>query len=467
LVEARQQGGRIGGEPTAGTRRSRLAAVSGVMGKAGWNLVDQILSSGTNATLSIVVARNVDAAGFGAFSVAFLLFALLIAVQRAMAGQVLSIRHSAVEPHDWPAVAGRALGAVVAVAGSAGIVLIVVGVLIGGQLRWPLIALGVTAVPLVLQDTVRSIYFARSRADLAALNDGLFAVAALASMGVLIASGRASVGGLIVAWGASACLPVGSALVQMRTVPNPAATRGWVREHRDLLVFLLPETLITSGGDKVAYLIIGHLVDLSAVGAVNAARQILNPLLVVTSAAVSFAMPEISRRAHLSPRVRRRIAFVLGAVQAVGSLAYTLLVLVAPDSVGLWAFQDTWQGAREIILPMGLFATLASLCMGPFVVIAAMGHARRTFRVTVVQVVLTVLLMPAGAVLGGAPGSAWGLVVAKTLEIPLWLQALRSATRLGPVPARPGREPAQASARPASSGSAPILSSNREWNSRA
>jgi O-antigen/teichoic acid export membrane protein len=422
--------------------RPARGGVRSLVHKAGWNLVDQILSSGTNAALSILVAKEVDHTEFGAFSTAFLLFTLFIAVERALAGQVLSIRHSRAEGDEWSDIAGRALGTVLALGAPAGILLVIAGWLLGGQLRWPLIAVGVTMAPLIMQDTVRSLFFAQGRPALAALNDFVWAIVQFTAMGILLAGDWASVGALTFAWGASAAVCVVLACVQLRTYPRIGAARGWVRDHRDLLAYLLPETLITSGGDKVAYLIVGRIVNLGAVGAVNAARQILNPLLIVSNATLTFAMPEVSRRVHLSARARWAIALVLAAVQTVLSLVYLGIVLLVPDSVGVSLFGDTWSGARSVLLPMGLFTTIAGLLLGPYLVIIAMGHAKRTFRNTTLQTVLAVTLMPIGAVLGGTEGAAWGLVLGKVIEIPFWFAALRTVIRLGPVEA-PAADAAQ------------------------
>src|SRR5690242_17170209 len=162
-------GRRAAGKPAGG-------GVRALVHKAGWNLLDQMLSSGTNAALSILVAKQVDHTEFGAFSTAFLLFTLFIALERALAGQVLSIRHSSAEAAEWSDIAGRALGTVLALGAPAGALLIVAGRMLGGQLEWPLIAVGVTMAPLIMQDTVRSVFFAQGRPKLAALNDFVWAV---------------------------------------------------------------------------------------------------------------------------------------------------------------------------------------------------------------------------------------------------------------------------------------------------
>ncbi|HEY6794295.1 MAG TPA: hypothetical protein VI248_06395 [Kineosporiaceae bacterium] len=411
-------------------RRSALAKLAG---RAGWNLIDQILSTLTNAVLSILVARQVDQFGTGAFSVAFLLFSLGIAVERALTGQVLTIRHSAAAADEWPAIASRALGTVAVLAVPAGAAMVVAGMLLGGVLRWPLIAVGVTLGPLLMQDTVRSIFFAQSRAQLAAMNDAVWAVVQFAVMGVLIVGGWATAGSLVLAWGVSAGVCVVVAAAQLRAVPNPRAARGWVREHGDLLGYLLPGTLIASGGDKSAYLMVGAIVNAAAVGSVNYARQLLSPLLIITQAAGSFAMPEIARRAHLSPRTRWLAGVGMGAVMGLAALVYLVIILALPDAIGTILFHDTWAGARSVLLPMGLFSVSANISFGPFMVIAATGHAKRTFRITVLQTTLMVTLMPLGAILDGTAGAAWGLFIGKVIELPFWFAALRTAARLGPV----------------------------------
>jgi O-antigen/teichoic acid export membrane protein len=414
--------------PAAGGRLARLA------GNAGWNLVDQVLSTVSNAALTVVVAQIVGPSAFGAFMTAFLVFSLVIAVERALVGQVMSIRHSAETRTGMRQVAGRALGTIATLAVPASVIAVAVGLLLGGTLQGPLVAVGVVLAPLLLQDTCRMIFFAQSRARRAAANDALWAVVQFAATAVLLVTGRASVTSLIVVWGAGAAVATLVAFVQLGTVPRPSATAGWVREHRALLGYLLPDALTTTGGDKAAIFIVGGLIGEAGLGAVSGARQVLNPLQVVTGAAVSFAMPEISRREHLPPRVRRLVGLGLGAGIGLAGVLYTVMILLLPDAVGHFVLKDSWAGIRSTILPMGLFTACSGACAGPYVVVAAMGHAKRTFWLTVLATVLLLVGMPVGAVLGGAPGAAWGLCLAKAVEVPLWVVTLFRVVRLGPVP---------------------------------
>lgn len=67
--------------------------------KLGGNLFDQMLSALSNVVLSILVARSVDAAGFGSFSIAFLIYGMAFAAMKSLVGQPLQIKFSAA-PQD-------------------------------------------------------------------------------------------------------------------------------------------------------------------------------------------------------------------------------------------------------------------------------------------------------------------------------------------------------------------------------
>jgi O-antigen/teichoic acid export membrane protein len=402
-------------------------------GKAGWNLADQMLSTLTNAALTVLVAQQVDRYDFGAFSTALLLFSLLIAVERALVGQVLSIRHSTETRMGMRRVAERALGTIAALAVPAGLVVALAGVLLGGRLRGPLVAVGLTMGPLLLQDTCRMVFFAQSRPRRAAENDMLWAVVQFTVMGLLILRGWASAWSLILVWGGSAAVAAAAAVLKLGAVPRLSAAPCWIREHRDLLGYLLPETLTTTGGDRVALFCVGGMIGVDGVGAVMGARQVLNPLQVVTSAAASFVMPEVSRREDMAPRTRRIIGLGIGGGIAVGALVYLGAVLLLPDHVGSWVFGDSWAVVQPVLFPVGLFTAGAAACAGSFIVIAAMGHAKRTFRLNVLATVLLLTLMPLGALTGGVLGAAWGLCVAKVIEVPLWVLTLFRVSVLGPA----------------------------------
>jgi O-antigen/teichoic acid export membrane protein len=411
--------------PAAGRGLRRLA------GRAGWNLADQVLSALTNVALTFVVARTVDDEDrFGAFSTALLIFYLLIGVERALVGQVMGIRHSDVPADRMRRIAADGLGTIATLGVVGGALTAMVGWFVGGLVGPPLIAVGVVMPGLLLQDTCRMIFFAQAMPKLAAVNDALWAVVQFSVIGLLIAAGLANPWSLVLAWGGAALLCVGLALLQLRVLPRPGASAAWCREHRDLVGYLLPETLLTSGGLQATTLVTGKIVGVRGVGSFGGAQRLLGPLGMVSAAVMTFAMPEISRRKTLSSRTRWRFAVALSVLMTLASLLYVAALLLLPDSVGHMLFKASWTGIRSVLLPMGLFSTVASACLGPALVIIAMGHARRTFWLTVLEAPLVLTMMPVGAVLGGAPGAAWGQFVAQAIQLPFWFWQLHRVLRL-------------------------------------
>ena len=417
---------------------ARRAGLRRLAGRAGWNLTDQLLSAVTNVVLTFVVARTVnDEDRFGAFSTALLIFYLLIGVERALVGQVMGIRHSDVPADRMRGVAADGLGTIATLGVAAGALVALAGWIIGGLVGPPLIAVGVVMPGLLLQDTCRMIFFAQAMPKLAAANDAVWAVVQFSVIGLLIATGQANPWSLVLAWGGAALVCVGLALLQLRVLPRPRAGAAWCREHRDLVGYLLPETLLTSGGLQATTLVTGKIVGVRGVGSFGGAQRLLGPLGMVGAAVMTFAMPEISRRKSLSARTRWRFAVALSVLMTVVSLMYVAALLLLPDSVGQTLFKASWHGVRSVLLPMGLFSTVAGACLGPALVIIAMGRARQTFWLTVLEAPLVLTLMPVGALLDGAPGAAWGQFVAQAIQLPFWFWQLHRVLRM-PAPTAPG-----------------------------
>src|SRR6476469_8232744 len=113
--------------PFAAVRRIRRVA-----SLAGWTIVDQVLSALSNVLLAVLVARSVDAEGFGAFSTPFLIFSLVLGVTRAAIGQPLQISFAAAEPPQFRAAVRSALGAALAVGTGTGAAVLAAGAAVAG-----------------------------------------------------------------------------------------------------------------------------------------------------------------------------------------------------------------------------------------------------------------------------------------------------------------------------------------------
>lgn len=409
--------------PRSGSRSGRRL---GAAVRAGWNLADQVLSAATNVALAVVVVRVAGAAAFDAFAIAFLVFSTAIGVERSLVGSSLNIRHSAETGRARSRTVSRATGTVLALMVPTGGAVLGAGLLFGGRLGAALVATGVVLPFLTLQDACRYAFFSGAESWRAAANDALWAVVQFSAMGILAAAGAADVATLVLAWGGSAALCAAVALVQLRAWPDLRAAPGWIRDHRDLVGYLLGDYLLTTGAFNGGYLLVGVVLGDQAVGSIRAAQVLLGPLGIVATALRTFGLPEISRRAaHLTSARGFRIAAALSVGMVALSVLYGTAVLLAPAAVGEAVFAQKWGGAQAVLLPLVLAQLATTATMGPSVVVYALGQARRTFQLMVVEAPLVLVLMLGGAALAGVRGAAWGQCLDQFLMVALWVYTLR------------------------------------------
>ncbi len=416
------------GVPTLGARRHL-----GLVRLASWNIIDQVLSALTNAVLSIVVARTVGKEQFGAFAACFLVFSVCIGIERALVGQPMGIRYSSQTGPTLASGVSRALGTALTVALVGAVGCIGAGLLLGGHIGPTLVATGSVLPALLLQDACRMIFFARSKANLAAANDALWAVIQFTVIWLLIGLGTVTTPRLVLTWGGAAAVCVVVALVQLRVVPRPFGARSWIEEHKDLSGYLLAEYLLGAGAFQGGILIVGALAGgnpgLAIIGAFRAAQVVLGPLGILATALQTFSLPELSKRTWLVAAARWKVALLIGGIMAGTSLAYTAVLMLLPLAAGRFLFRDSWLGAREVLLPLALGSSAGGLCLGAAIVIYSLGLARRTFRIMTVEAPLVFTLMIVGSKVGGAQGAAWGLCIDQVVLIPLWFWTLSEILR--------------------------------------
>jgi O-antigen/teichoic acid export membrane protein len=411
-----------GAAPSPGHRRHLR-----LLGRASWNLVDQMLSAVTNVALAVLIVQAGGKKAWDSFSVAFLLFAIMIGIERALVGQPLGIRHSADTGAQRRRTASRALGVTVGITVPAAVAMLGAGLVMGGRLGTTLVATAVVLPFLILQDTCRQAFFAWGQASKAAFTDALWAVVQFSAMGLLMAAHSATAPRLVLAWGGGAAVCVVVAMVQLRAVPDPRATLGWVREHRDMVGYFVGEYMLTTGAFNGGYLTVGAIVGEHAVGSIRAVQVLLGPLQIVSSAALSFGLPELSRRAeHLTRGARRKIAYATSGGMVVLSVTYLGVLHLLPDAFGRLLFRDAWAEARPVLLPLGLAMVASTATLGPAVIIYALGLAKRTFRLITIEAPLVFTFMIGGTLLFGVQGAAWGQFADQAIILFLWFTTLRA-----------------------------------------
>jgi O-antigen/teichoic acid export membrane protein len=418
--------------------------------RAGWNVVDQVLSALSNVLLAILVARTVDAEGFGAFSTAFLVFSLVVALSRAVIGQPLQISFAAADPADFHRAARYALGAAALGGLCAGALAIVAGILMHNEPGRALIALGVCLPGLLVQDICRMAFFSLGRPSRAAAIDGIWAVLEFGLLAISLLAGVSDVRVPIAIWGASATVAGIAGLHMLRVLPQLSGAPSWVLKQRRLTGYLLAEYVLGQGLAQVGILLVAVVGTSAGVGALRAAQVLLGPLGILGAAAFMFAVPEIAGRPTMTSRSRLRYTAALSTALGIGSGLYCVALLVIPDDLGRRLLGDTWTGASSVLLPMCILSVSAALATGPAATLYGMGHAKITFSVNVIKAPLLVVLMFIGIRWDGAAGAAWAIAATETVLLPLWYLRTRRILVHQPLPAPSGSDMPSASAGPAS-----------------
>jgi O-antigen/teichoic acid export membrane protein len=205
-----------------------------------------------------------------------------------------------------------------------------------------------------------------------------------------------------------------------------------VREHRDLIRYLLPEYFLGLGAMQFGILLVGVIASATAVGSLRAAQVLLGPLGVVGAAVFQFAVPEVARRTSASRRWLATFAAGLSGGLGLLTIGYVALMLLLPDAVGLALFGNSWAGAAAVLLAMGLSSVSSSLANGPAGVLYGLGQARATFRINLAKGPVLLVALLVCTFLAGAVGAAWALAAVEAIVLPVWIVTLRrTVARLG------------------------------------
>ena len=414
-----------GGPPTT---RYLLAISRKFATRAGWGLADQALSSLTNFGLGIVVARSVSTSDFGAFSLGFAAYLIIMGITRAVAAQPLVIRYSTVTVNEWRAAVRRSTGAAYLIGILAGLVCLTIGVLSDGAFGQAFTGLGLTLPGLMVQDTFRSAFFARGVSRLAFFNDLVWAVLMFVPLLVMMVDGRASVLTATLVWGLSA---TGAAVYGVRQAdagPHPLQARGWVREHRDVVPHYLGEFGATAGASQLGLFGIGGIASLATVGALRAADIALGPLRTFFSGVRQVAQPETVRLLARGRNLVRACAALSAALAVIALVAGTALRLM-PDEIGVFFLDDTWFDAQPVILPLTISVMAAGVLVGAQMGLHALVAVGRSLTSRILLSIMLVSFKLIGAAMGGAVGAATGGAVAMWIGASLWWWQFVAANR--------------------------------------
>ena len=392
--------------------------------RATWSVVDQVISSGANFLLLLLIIMTSDTAQVGAFGLAYTAFFLVLCVVRGVTLEPLIVRFTSAPRDGWAQAARAATGLTLSLAILIGAPATLVSLAVGGFAGRTFAAVAAMLPGLLMQDAWRLAFFSLGRPGRACWNDALYLAVQLFGFALLAEMGAVSEVSLILAWGIAALVAGVFGVVQSGIVPRPSQSIRWLRAHRDIGPAFSADYVASRGTEQLALVVLGVLGGLGSLGAVTAARTLFAPLTTLQSGVNVFALPELARL-YLAAKIAevRRLSLVLGVGVALVMIAGGLCLLALPDGVGESVFRSNWASARAVLVPMTVFSAVNALGYGLWVGLRGMQMAKPTLYARLASGMVTITAVAAGTMLAGATGATWGFAcgASVTAALLMWL----------------------------------------------
>jgi len=390
----------------------------------GWAFADQLLSSGTNFLLNVLVARTVGVRDLGAFSIAYATFTFSLGAVRAIASELLIIRHSALPEHEWRDGIRRSVGTALLVGIVTGVGCLVAATTLAGSVSHVLAIVGISLPLLLVQDVSRFALLARRRGAAALLSDAAWAAVMFTAFVLLREADVASVTWFTFSWAGAGCVAAVVGLMQLKVLPcGPITAVRWLRGHSDIAPRLLAEFAITTGVSMMTVFAIGGIAGLGELGRLQAAQILLGPLNIMFSGVGLVATAEGVRLLRDSSRRLAHDCRWLSLALTMGVLAWGMIVAFVPRSIGEAVLRTNWDAGRALVAPLLIAFVCYAASFGASIGLHCLAAARRILLARCIDGVLTLFFGLAGAYLAGAKGGAWGFAVAGLLKsINAWWQ---------------------------------------------
>ena len=406
----------------SGRRRRRMS----------WTIGDQALASATNIGTAVVAARSLDPRDFGAFGLAFTVYLLALGACRAVVTEPLLSRYSSMVASQLHERARHVVGAAAGVGLACTLTLLVASPLVGGPAGLALFALALVLPALLVQDAWRYYFVTAGRPSAALYNDGIWCITQLVLL-VGIASARPfDLVTVILWWGLSGSVAALAGCIAARTVPTLSSTWSWIATNRDLGARYGAEFVTARGAGHGTLLALGAIVDLVALGAIRATQVYFGPINVVFGGIYLALVPEGARLNGDRQRLRRLMAVASAALVAMAAVWLGIGLLV-PAEVGTAVFGASWDGARSLLVPVGLGVVGGGVAAGGMAGLRALSAAGASLRARLIGLPLMIGAPLAGAS-AGARGFAFGLAIAMWAGAGVWWWQFERALR---APLRP------------------------------
>jgi O-antigen/teichoic acid export membrane protein len=401
-----------------------------------WTIVDQALSSTSNFLVAVLVARTSSPAEFGAFSLGFGIYLLVLGVSRALASQPLLIRCSSGSPHYVRSEGKSVMAVAISLGAMGGLSLAIVSPLLGSPVDHTFLAFSASFIGVLVQDAWRFIQVCLGSPRAAALNDLAWTTVFVGL--VVVFDPRAA--DVVLCWGLAGSFAGLLGFVQLALTPNFRSIGPWLTRHRDLWPALLLEFFAILGTGQFVLFGLSAVGGLSDLAALRAAQVLLGPLNVLYIGASLAVVAEVSRRPNEPVAQIRRLATLVSVGLATLALVLGFAMHFLPDSIGVSLVGTTWTAAHSVVLLVAAATAASGAIMGSSSILQGLGEAKRSLKARLALAPLTLTFGLLGAVLAGPRGAGGGLAIGQWSGAIIYRLQLRAALRAlepGDGPHRP------------------------------
>jgi O-antigen/teichoic acid export membrane protein len=381
-------------------------------------MADQVLSSGTQFLLIVLVARRADPTTFGAVSVALLVHGFLLGVVRAAIAEIVLLRCQA-QPSAARREARVGLFLTLWGGGMAAVALLGVGLAVGGEVGHYLQLVALAAPAVYAQDVLRYVAYGTDRLGLAIAIDGVWMGVQVVLSAVLVGSGKATPSLLILAWTVGAIAGASVGALVLRVWPRPVALRRWWAQERARAGGFVTDFMVANGLMQGSFILLSVLLPLDEFAGLRAAFLCLSPLANLLAGVRTLTLAQLAGLRASPVRARRRALQVALALAGVGAI-YGICLVLLPDRWGSALFGETWAEAVGLV---GLLAVGELIRLGSFSAIdlvKVLGSPKDLVRTRVVTSAGVVTGLLVGAMAAGPYGAVVGTVVGNLLVTTVW-----------------------------------------------
>jgi O-antigen/teichoic acid export membrane protein len=398
-----------------------------------WGFVDQAVSSGTNFGLTLLAGRALGPSGLGVIVIAFAIYLLILAFQRALLTDPLVSSSAALGSDDRSLAIRRGLTVGLFGATGATLCLVVLGMTIHGHAGRGLLIIAPWLLPALVQDFWRTILFQERRAAAAAANDGCWAIVMVltAPLAWLLDTDWA----MAACWGSGALVAALLGFAQTHVRPDaPQNAFSWWRAR--LWPFgrwLGIEGMVYAVSASATVFLLNGVLGAKAVGGIRAAQSLFAPLTLILPAISLPGLPAIARRLAASPRDAIGLAVRLGtSVSALAALYGAAMIVLGTNLIQV-VFGASFGAYGDLATPIALWQVVAGLSVGFNLFLTAQRRGRDLLLIGVTGSVGSLVIVPLLAWVGGVTGAAWGFslyaAVATALSAALAFRSYRLTVR--------------------------------------